>query len=101
MSSYLRTHTTSALGEEHARLVFEGAECAHCERFYERPPILEDCGQASAPPRLGPAVAEAQWRLKSWGSQVKLAEELEMSSSNDLLHQDVLSLESSSTIQLG
>lgn len=64
------------LCEEH---VLKGAECAHCEKF--------------AMKKLrgsGPAVAEARRRLSSWGSQVKLAEEL-----NDLLDQDILSLESS------
>lgn len=52
----------------------------------------------------GPTVAEAQQRLKSWGSQVALAEEIEkcmalsrssVTGSSDLLGQDVLSLEPS------
>lgn len=78
------------LGEEH---VLERAECAHCEKFAMRK--LRGSGHA---------VAEARQRLSSWGSQVELAEEFEkvmslsyssVTGSNDLLDQDILSLESS------
>lgn len=78
------------LGEEH---VLEGAECAHCEKFAMKNLRGSD-----------PAVAEARRRLSSWGSQVELVEEFEkvmsllyssVTGSNDLLDQDILSLESS------
>lgn len=36
-----------------------------------------DAGEASVPRSSGLAVAEARQRLKSWGSQVELAEEFE------------------------
>lgn len=60
-----------------------------------------DLGKASAAHSSGPAVAEAQWRLKSWGSQIELGEEIEkgmglsrysVTGLSDLLDQDVLSL---------
>lgn len=66
--------------------------------------LSRDLGQASVPCGSGPKLAEAQRRLKLWGSQFKIAEEFEkgmallrssVTGSSDLLDQDVLSLESS------
>lgn len=36
--------------------------------------LLEEGASASVPHRLDPAVAEAQWRLYSWGSEMDLSE---------------------------
>ncbi len=71
------------LGEEHARDVLEGVICVHCELFSMRKlrsrlslfSIKE--GQPSASRDLRPTVAEARRGMKSWGSRVDLADELE------------------------
>ncbi len=71
------------LGEEHARDVLEGAICVHCELFSMRK--IRSClslfsskeGQPSASCDLRPTVAEARRGMKSWGSRVDLADELE------------------------
>lgn len=74
----------SCLGEEHARSVLEGAACANCERFPMKTLrsrlALFSRGEVPSPlpGGSGPARAEAERRLKSWGSQVELAEEFEM-----------------------
>lgn len=74
----------SCLGEEHARSVLEGAACANCERFPMKTLrsrlALFSRGEVPSPlpGGSGPARAEAERRLKSWGSQVQLAEEFEM-----------------------
>ncbi len=91
------------LGEEHARSVLEGMECAHCELFS----LGKLCSRVSlfsrelvaiiCPPQLGR-------RLRSWGSQMELADEsagginiLRVSAADEskLLEEDVLSLTSS------
>lgn len=65
---------------------------------------MRDLGQTSAPGGAGPAAAEAQKRLRSCGSQVKLAEDFKQGKSHSqssatdasaLLDEDVFSLESS------
>ncbi len=89
------THTTYALGEEHARSVLEGMECVHCEPFSlgklrSRLSLFSrELGRSSAPRGSGPAVAEAVRRLRSRRSQMKLADE------SKLLEDDVLSVTSS------
>ncbi len=61
----------------------EGAICVHCERFSMKKLrsrlslFLRKEGQLSASRDSGPTVAEARRRIKSWGSQVDLADELE------------------------
>ncbi len=71
------------LGEEHARDVFEGAICVHCELFNMKKLrsrlslFSRKEGQPSASRDSGPTVAEARRRMKSWGSQADLADELE------------------------
>ncbi len=71
------------LGEEHARGVFEGAICVHCELFSMRKLrsrlslFSRKEGQPSASRDPGPTVTEARRRMKSWGSQADLADELE------------------------
>ncbi len=71
------------LGEEHAHNVLEGAICVHCELFSMRklrsrlPLFSRKEGQPSASRDSRPTVAEARRRMKSWGSQVDLADELE------------------------
>ncbi len=58
------------LGEEHARSVLEGIECAHCELFslgklHSRMSLFSrELGQSSAPRGSGPAAAEAARRLR-------------------------------------
>lgn len=69
------------LGVEHARSALEGADCHDCELLslrvhHSRLAVFDESGQAR-----GPAVAEAQRRLLSWGSQVDLAEGSETGSS--------------------
>ncbi len=98
------------LGEEHARSVLKGMECAHCEFFSlgklrSRMSLFSrELGQSSAPHGSGPAAAEAAMRLKLWGSQMELADEsagginISRSSAADeskLLEGDVLSRTSS------
>lgn len=68
---------------EHAQAAFEGAGCEHCEPLPLR--TLRSCrllfekgSLASVPHGSGPAAAEAQWRLQSWGSPIDLAEGFEM-----------------------
>ncbi len=71
------------LGEEHARDVLEGAICVHCELFSMRKLrsrlslFSSKEGQPSASRDLRPTVAEARRGMKSWGSRVDLADELE------------------------
>ncbi len=71
------------LGEEHACNVLEGAICVHCELFSMRKLrsrlslFSSKEGQPSASRDSRPTVAEARRRIKSWGSQVDLADELE------------------------
>ncbi len=93
------------LGEEHARDVLEG----HCERFSMRKLrfrlslFSRKEGQPSASRDSRPTVAEARRRIKSWGSQVDLADELEGELSHEsaenegepLDYDDVISMTSS------
>ncbi len=71
------------LGEEHACGVFEGAICMHCELFNMKKLrsrlslFSRKEGQPSASRDSGPTAAEARRRMKSWGSQADLADELE------------------------
>ncbi len=71
------------LGEEHARDVFEGAVCVHCELFSMRKLrsrlslFSRKEGQPSASRDSVPTAAEARRRLKSRGSQLDMADELE------------------------
>ncbi len=99
------------LGEGHARDVLEGAICVHCELFPMRKLrsrlslFSSKEGQPSASRDSRPTVAEARRRMKSWGSQVDLADELkrELSLSHEsarnegepLDHDDAISLTSS------
>ncbi len=80
------THTIVASfvwGEEHARDVFEGAVCVHCELFSIRKLrsrlslFSRKEGQPSASRDSVPTAAEARRRLKSRGSQLDMADELE------------------------
>ncbi len=71
------------LGEEHAHDVLEGVICVHCELFSMRKLrsrlslFSSKEGQPSASRDLRPTVAEARRGMKSWGSRVDLADELE------------------------
>ncbi len=71
------------LGIEHARDVFEGAVCVHCERLPMRrlrsrlSLFSRKEGQPSASRDSRPTAAEARRRMKSWGSQADLADEFE------------------------
>ncbi len=77
------THTTYALGKEHARSVLEGMECIHCELFSlgklrSRLSLFSrELGQSSTPHGSGPAIAEAARRLRSLRWQMELADESE------------------------
>ncbi|KAI2645290.1 NADP-dependent malic enzyme, chloroplastic [Labeo rohita] len=98
------------LGEEHAGDVLDGAICVHCERFSMRSLrsrlslFSRKKGQPSAPRGSGPAAAEARRKLKSWGSQVDLADELKkglslsrssVTDESELRDDDAISLTSS------
>ncbi len=71
------------LGMEHARDVLEGAVCVHCERLSMRKLssrlslFSRKEGQPSASRDSRPTVAEARRRMKSWGSQLDVADVLE------------------------
>ncbi len=73
----------ACLGEEYARSALEGAEGVHCDvlplrTLRSRLAFFHNEGaQARVPQGSGPAVAEAQWRLQSWGSQMDLSVGLE------------------------
>ncbi len=61
----------------------EGAGCPHCERLplrtlCSRRVLFEEGAFTSVPRVAGLASAEAEWRLHSWGSQLDLAEGMEM-----------------------
>ena len=79
------THEMSVfcLGEEHARDALEGASCANCECFSMRTLrsrlalFSREESSASGPRGTGPARAEAERRLASWGSQMELIDSLE------------------------
>ncbi len=71
------------LGMEHARDVLEGAVCVRCERLSMRKLssrlslFSRKEGQLSASRDSRPTVAEARRRMKSWGSQLVVADKLE------------------------
>ncbi len=73
----------ACLGEEHARSAHKGAGCEHCDvlplrTLRSRLAFFHNEGaQARVPQGSGPTVAEAQRRLKSWGSQMDLSAGLE------------------------
>ncbi len=74
------------LGAEHARAALEGAACHDCELLplsvlRSRLAIFDESGQVRDPAGSGSAIADAQRRLLSWGSQVDLAEGSETGSS--------------------
>ncbi len=71
----------ACLGAEHAQSALEEADCPHCVRISMRSlrfrrALFEESALTSAP--RCPTLAEAERRLKSWGSQVDLTEKLEM-----------------------
>ncbi|KAL0183577.1 hypothetical protein M9458_019273, partial [Cirrhinus mrigala] len=70
------------LGADHAESALEGADCPHCERFSlralrSRRALFEEGAFTSVPRGSGPASAEAERRLHSWGSQLDLLEGME------------------------
>ncbi len=84
----------ACLGAGHAAAAFsEGADCPHCERLPLRTlrsrkslfvdgdrdsPVSISCSRSNCEPRgSGPAAAEAERRLHSWGSQFDLEQEME------------------------
>ncbi len=79
------THEQCAacLGAGHTAAAFsEGADCPHCERLplrtlRSRKSLFVDGIFTSEPRGSGPAAAEAERRLHSWGSQFDLEQEME------------------------
>ncbi len=70
------------LGVKHAESVLEGTDCPHCERLplrtlRSRKALFEEGAFVSIPHGAGPASAEAERRLLSWGSQRDLVEGME------------------------
>ncbi len=70
------------LGVKHAESALEGAGCPHCEQLpirtlRSRRTLFEEGVFASAPHGAGPASAEAERWLHSWGLQLDLAEGME------------------------
>ncbi len=68
------------LGKEHARDILEGKICLNCELFS----MKKLCSRLSLFSRKesasrdsGPTAAEARRRMKSWGSQLDMADKLE------------------------
>ncbi len=69
----------ACMGAEHARSALEGADCPHCLRLSMLTlrswrALFEEGALSSAPRGSGPALAEAERRLKSWVSQMDLTE---------------------------
>ncbi len=67
------------LGVKHAESALEGAGCPHCERLplrtlLSRRALFEEGVFASGLHGAGPASAEAERQLHSWGSQLDLAD---------------------------
>ncbi len=67
----------ACLGEEHAQSTLESAGCEHCDMlplrmFRSRLAFFREDAQARIPQGSGPAAAEAQQRLRFWGSQMDL-----------------------------
>ncbi len=73
----------ACLGAGHAAAAFsEGADCPHCERLplhtlRSQKSLFVDGIFTSEPRGSGPAAAEAERRLHSWGSQFDLEQEME------------------------
>ncbi len=72
-------------GAKHAESAPKGADCPPCERLplrtlCSRKALFEEGAFASVPCDAGPASAEAERQLHSWGSQVDLVEGMEMES---------------------
>jgi len=70
------------LGVQYAQSALEGAGCEHCEclpmkTLRSRRALFEESGSVRAPRGSGPAAAEAQRRLASWGSQMDLSAGIE------------------------
>ncbi|KAL0175435.1 hypothetical protein M9458_027765, partial [Cirrhinus mrigala] len=70
------------LGAEHAMSALEGADCPHCEllplrTLHSRRALFEEGAFTSVPQGAGPASAEAERVLHSWGSQMDLLEGME------------------------
>ncbi|KAI2651174.1 enzymatic polyprotein [Labeo rohita] len=70
------------LGADHAESALEGANCPHCERLplralRSRKALFKEGAFISVPRGSGPASAEAEWQLHSWGSQLDLLEGME------------------------
>ncbi len=72
----------ACLGEEHAQLALESTGCEHCDMLplwtlRSRLTFFREDAQARVPHGSGPAVAEAQRRLRSWGLQMDPSAEIE------------------------
>ncbi|KAI2645311.1 Transposon Ty3-G Gag-Pol polyprotein [Labeo rohita] len=70
------------LGAEHAASAFEKADCPHCDllpmhTLRSRKALFEEGAFKSVPRGPGPASAEAERALHSWGSQLDLLEGME------------------------
>ncbi|KAL0175974.1 hypothetical protein M9458_028304, partial [Cirrhinus mrigala] len=70
------------LGAEHAMSALEGADCPHWELLplrvlRSRKALFEEGAFSSVPQGAGPASAEAERALHSWGSQMDLLEGME------------------------
>ncbi len=66
------------LGEEHARDVFEGAICVHCEKApFSSVPLFEERGAAVCFPRFGTHRCRGTEAIEIAGSQLDMADELE------------------------
>ncbi|CAM4710214.1 unnamed protein product [Leuciscus chuanchicus] len=66
------------LGVQHARAALEGAACSECDKLplrtlRSRLAVFDQHGQAREPRGSGPAIAEAERRRRSWGSQMDLS----------------------------
>ncbi len=78
-------HCLSGSGAR-AQSAHEGSDCPHCVRLSMRTlrsmrALFDEGALVSVPHGSGPASAEVERRLKSWGSQIDLAERLETGSS--------------------
>ncbi|KAL0165643.1 hypothetical protein M9458_037487, partial [Cirrhinus mrigala] len=87
-SRYISSGDTHALcvaclGAEHAASALEGGDCPHCDvlpmrLLHSRKALFSAEGAFTSVPRgSGPASAEAERRLHSWGSQLDLVEGME------------------------
>ncbi len=82
----------ACLGEEHARSALDSSDMLSLRTLRSRLAFFCEDAQARVPQGSGPAAAEAQRRLRSWGSQRDLSAEVETGTAWSLPSPDIFSV---------